>query len=90
MHTGGEGPVCEYTVECTLEVQLSGIACLTEKLLQCTLNRRLLQVAGAFYKRFTLSYDKKSLRNAGVEKGFGKCFLISNNIKNKFLPNSLK
>ena len=33
------------------EVQLSGIGCLTQKLLQCTLNRRLLQVAGAFHKR---------------------------------------
>ena len=90
MHTGGEGPVCEYTAECTLGVQLSGITCPTEKLLQCTLNRRLSQVAGSFYKTFTLSYDKKSLRNAGVEKDLGKCFLISNNIKNKFIAYSLK
>ena len=46
MYTGGGGPVRECTVECTLGVQLSGIACLTEKSLQCSLNRRLLQVAG--------------------------------------------
>ena len=31
MYTGGGGPVCRCTVECTLGVQLSGTACLTEK-----------------------------------------------------------
>ena len=51
MYTGGGGPLCECSVECTLGVQLSGTACLTEKPLQCTLNRRLLQVVGTFYKR---------------------------------------
>ena len=49
--TEGGGLVCECTVECTLGVQLSGIACLTEKTLQCALNRHLLQVAGVYYKR---------------------------------------
>ena len=43
-----------------------------------------------YYVTVTLSYDKKSFRNADVKKGFGKCFLISNNIENKFLANSLK
>ena len=43
-----------------------------------------------YYVTVTLSYDKKSFRNADVKKGFGKCFLISNYIENKFLPNSLK
>ena len=90
MYTGGGGLVCECTVECTLGVQLSEIACLTEKPLQCTLNRRLLQVAGAFYKRSTLSYDKTSFRNPDVKKSFEKCFLVSNNIENKFLAISLK
>ena len=43
-----------------------------------------------YYVTATLSYDKKSFRNADVKKGFIKCFLISNNIENKFLANSLK
>ena len=51
VYTKGRGPVCECTVECTLGEKLSGTACLTEKPLQRTLNRRLLQVMGAFYKR---------------------------------------
>ena len=38
----------------------------------------------------TLSHDKKLFGNADVKKGFGKCFLISNNNENKFLANSLK
>ena len=38
----------------------------------------------------TLFYDKKSFRNADVRKGFGKYFLIQNNIENEFLANSLK
>ena len=42
------------------------------------------------YVTVTLSYDKKSFRNADVKRGFGKCFVISNNIENKFLANSLK
>ena len=43
-----------------------------------------------YYVTVTFSYDKKSFRNADVKKGFEKCFLISNNIENKFLANSLK
>ena len=43
-----------------------------------------------YYVTVTLSYDKKSFRNADVKKGFGKRFLISNNIENKFLANSLR
>ena len=43
-----------------------------------------------YYVTVTLSHDKKSFRNADVRKGFGKCFLILNNIENKFLENSLK
>ena len=43
-----------------------------------------------YYVTVTLSYDKKSFRNADVEKGFEKCFLFSNNIENQFLANSLK
>ena len=50
MYTGGRGPLFESIVKCTLGAQLSGTACATEKLLQFTLNRRLLQVAGAFTK----------------------------------------
>ena len=42
-----------------------------------------------YYVTVTLSYDKKSFRNADVKKGFGKCFLISNIVENKFLANSL-
>ena len=42
------------------------------------------------YVTGTLSYDKKSFRNADVKKGFGKCFLTSKNNENKFLANSLK
>ena len=41
-----------------------------------------------YYVRVTLSYDKKSFRNADVKKGFGKCFIL-NNIENNFLANSL-
>ena len=46
-----------------------------------------------YYVAVTLSYDKKSFRSADVKKDvkcFGKCFLTSNNIENKFLANSLK
>ena len=43
-----------------------------------------------YYVTATLSYDKKSFRNTDDKKGFGKCFLISNNIENKILTNSLK
>ena len=43
-----------------------------------------------YYITLTLSYDKKSFRNADVKKGFGKCFLILKNIENKFLANSSK
>ena len=43
-----------------------------------------------YFVTVTLSYDKKSFRNADVKKGFGKCFLISNNIENKFLANGSK
>ena len=84
MYTGGGGLVCECTVECALGVQLSEIVCLTEKPLQCTLNRRLLQVAGAFYKRSTLSYDKKSFRNPDVKKASKNVFLFQTTLKINF------
>ena len=56
MYTGGVGPLCECTMECALEVQLSGTACLTKKPLtkkplQYYIIWRLLQVAGVFYKK---------------------------------------
>ena len=37
-----------------------------------------------YYVTVTLSYDKKSFRNADVKKDFGKCFLISNNTEKNF------
>ena len=42
---------------------------------------------GIYYDSVTLSCDKKSFRIADVKKGFGKCFLNSSNIENKFLAN---
>ena len=64
VYTGGGGPVCECTVECTLGVQLSGIACFIEKPLHCTLIRRLLEVAGAFHKRsLYFAYNNTKRKN---------------------------
>ena len=51
---------------------------------------KFIQQEALDYVTVPLSYDKKSFRNTDDKKGFGKCFLISNNIENKILTNTLK